>query len=70
MTQDQCIEIARAAAVACIERHDYMRKHLTRERRGLDGFIALGNELIRAANYDRWIAALDGIQSGTDGGQA
>jgi hypothetical protein len=31
---------------------------LTRERAALGGFVALGNELYRAAAYDRWIAAL------------
>ncbi len=31
---------------------------LTRERAGLEGFISIGNELHRAATYDRWISAL------------
>lgn len=37
---------------------EYMRDHLKRVRFTLDGFVALGNELSRAAKYDRWIAAL------------
>lgn len=48
---------------------EYMRKHLQRERHGLDGFTVLGNETARAERYDRWISALlaAGIP-GTDGG--
>jgi hypothetical protein len=40
---------------------DWARKRLTRERAELVGFIAIGNELHRAATYDRWIAALNAI---------
>ena len=37
---------------------EWAHKRLTRERAGLNGFVALGNELHRAATYDRWIDLL------------
>lgn len=38
---------------------EWARNLLVRERARLDGFVAIGNELHRAATYDRWIAALN-----------
>lgn len=34
-------------------------RDLKAERARLDGFLALGNEVARAAEYDQWIAALE-----------
>ena len=34
-------------------------RDLKAERKRLDGFLALGNEVGRAAEYDEWIAALE-----------
>lgn len=34
-------------------------RDLRAERRRLDGFLALGNESLRSAEYDDWIAALE-----------
>jgi len=45
----------------------YMARHLSNERRGLDGFVALGNERGRAACYDAWIAAIDAAREADRG---
>lgn len=34
-------------------------RDLKADRKRLDGFISLGNEIERAAEYDEWIAALE-----------
>jgi hypothetical protein len=47
--------------------HDYLLSHLCRERAALDGFLAFGNEVVRAARHDRWIAALATTATGEQG---
>lgn len=43
---------------------DYLMRHLRHERAALDGFVALGNEVVRAQRLDGWIAALEGPNVG------
>ena len=50
-------------------------RDLKAERKRLDGFLSLGNEIGRAAEYDEWIAALEafaaahGIGPAAQGGE-
>jgi len=49
---------------------DYLRQHLQSERRKLNGFVALGNELQRAKWYEDAIHSLDAVNADTQSKRA